>query len=102
MCVVIELIKKKVNKEGYKHINSATIVFEQNSKVIQDKLGGRKSTQSEIFRRDLDTLKSTYSSNFKVKDKFLNERINSSNTLDKLLKKQGMHIDELNRRGIIS
>jgi hypothetical protein len=91
-----------VNKEGYKHINTATIVFEQNSKVIQDKLGGRKSTQSEIFRRDLDTLKSTYSSNFRVKDKFLNERINSSNTLDKLLKKQGMHIDELNRRGIIS
>ena len=93
--------KKKVNKEIYKHINSGTIVFEQNSKTIQDKLGGRKSTKSAIFRRDLDSLKSTYSNNFRIKDRFLNERINSSSTLDKLIKKQGIDMYALNYYGVI-
>jgi hypothetical protein len=93
--------KKKVSKEYYKWTNSQTIFFEKNSKIIQDQLGGRKSSESQTFRNSLDDLKKTYNDNFKQKDGFLNKRIMESKILDELLKKRGIHVDDLNRAKII-
>lgn len=73
-----------------------TQIFEKNSKKIQNSnLGGVKSSDSEIFRRDLNELKSVFSEDFQKKNAIINKQLGKANKIDKMLKDENINIKDL-------
>ena len=70
-------------------------IFETNSKVIQEKLGGKKDIKSEYFRKDLQNIKKIYSDVYKQKEVILKRQLGKSRNTDKLLEQNGISIHSL-------
>ena len=76
-------------------------IFETNSKVIQEKLGGKKDIKSEYFRKDLQNIKKIYSDVYKQKEVILKRQLGKSRNTDKLLEQNGISIHSLVNKIII-
>jgi hypothetical protein len=87
--------KRRVNDAYWDNSNGVIRIFEQNSKSIQEQLGGKKDPKSDSFRKTLNSVKAAYSESYREKDSIIKEQLAKSRNLDKLLKENNMTVHDL-------
>jgi hypothetical protein len=70
-------------------------IFEQNSKNIQEKLGGKKSEMSRLFRKDLDSFKNIIVISRREKQAIVIKQLSDSVNMDKILEKEGIKLPSI-------
>ena len=89
------LNKRASNRPGWDNTLEIIGIFAKNSKSIQQQLGGKKSYKSELFRKETEQFKMTWSVPHKRKESIIKRELEQARAFDKLLKENGFSIKQL-------
>jgi hypothetical protein len=84
--------QKRGDNNESKWANGIMQIFEQNSKIIQEQLGGKKSEMSRLFRKNLDLFKSEIAKSHREKQTIVNKHLSDSVNMDKILEQEGIKL----------
>jgi len=89
------LNKRVSTKAGWDNTLEIIQIFEKNSKIIQDQLGGKKSHRSFLFRKETEQFKSTWSAPNKLKESIIRRELEKARSFDKVLAEKNISIKDL-------
>jgi hypothetical protein len=89
------LNKRISNKAGWESTSEIINIFAKNSKIIQEKLGGKNSDKSYLFRKETEQFKIMWSAPNKLKESIIKRELEKSRSLDKVLREKNLSIKEL-------
>lgn len=89
------LKKRESNNANWDFLVSLIKLWERNSKEIQVNLGGKKSSASKIFVKDLNNFKTLWSRSHKEKEAVIRSQLGEANQFEKLLREKGMRLTDI-------
>jgi len=89
------LNKRSSNRAGWDSTLEIINIFANNSKNIQQQLGGKTSYKSHLFRKETERFKNMWATPYKAKESIIKRELDKSREFDKLLKKNNLSIKDL-------
>lgn len=89
------LNKRISNKAGWDNTKEIIDIFAKNSKIVQEKLGGKNSHKSYLFRKETEQFKNMWSAPNKLKESIIKRELEKARSFDKVLKEKNLSIKEI-------